>query len=70
MSVIAVPVGSFPIDFSESLLSRALHQLLLSLFLPIQDDGWSPSALARTTSWTVAYNHDLTQCAVVSLVMV
>jgi FMNH2-dependent dimethyl sulfone monooxygenase len=36
---------------------------LLGLFLPIQDGGWTPSTLPRTTSWTFDYNAALTRRA-------
>jgi len=37
--------------------------LMLGLFLPIQDGGWTPSTLPRTTTWTFDYNAALTQRA-------
>ncbi|MEH2549817.1 FMNH2-dependent dimethyl sulfone monooxygenase [Bradyrhizobium sp. AZCC 2262] len=53
-----------PADYADSPLSRALTQpLLLGLFLPIQNGGWSPSTLARTTDWSFDYNVALTQKA-------
>lgn len=53
-----------PTDFPESPLSRALRQpFLLGLFLPIQDGGWTPSTLPRTTTWTFDYNARLAQRA-------
>jgi len=49
------------IDDLRSPLSRVLRQpLLLGLFLPIQDGGWSPSTLPRSTTWTYDYNAALT----------
>ncbi|MGZ5899512.1 MAG: LLM class flavin-dependent oxidoreductase [Reyranella sp.] len=53
-----------PADFADSPLSRVLSQpFLLGLFLPIQDGGWTPSTLPRTTSWTFDYNAALTRRA-------
>lgn len=53
-----------PGDFPESPLSRILQQpLMLGLFLPIQNGGWTPSTLPRTTDWTFNYNAALTQTA-------
>lgn len=53
-----------PADFPESPLARVLQQpFLLGLFLPIQDGGWTPSTLPRTTSWTFDYNAALTRRA-------
>jgi dimethylsulfone monooxygenase len=53
-----------PADFADSPLSAALRQpLMLGLFLPIQDGGWSISTLARGTTWTFDYNARLTQQA-------
>ncbi|WP_454916449.1 LLM class flavin-dependent oxidoreductase [Xanthobacter sediminis] len=50
-----------PADYPDSPLAQALKQpLLLGLFLPIQDGGWSPSTLPRTTDWTFDYNKALT----------
>ncbi|MGR7997213.1 MULTISPECIES: LLM class flavin-dependent oxidoreductase [unclassified Xanthobacter] len=50
-----------PADYPDSPLSQALKQpLLLGLFLPIQNGGWSPSTLPRTTDWTFDYNKALT----------
>ena len=46
-----------PADFADSPLSAALRQpLMLGLFLPIQDGGWSISTLERGTTWTFDYN--------------
>jgi len=39
------------------------HRLLVGLFLPIQDGGWSPSTAPRGTTWTFPYNAALTQRA-------
>jgi FMNH2-dependent dimethyl sulfone monooxygenase len=45
-------------------LGRVLRQpLILGLFLPIQDGGWTPSTLPRTTTWTFDYNAALTRRA-------
>lgn len=53
-----------PGDDSASPLARVLRQpLMLGLFLPIQNGGWTPSTLPRTTSWTFEYNAALTQRA-------
>jgi len=53
-----------PADFPDSPLSAALRQpLMLGLFLPIQDGGWSISTLERGTTWTFDYNARLTQKA-------
>jgi FMNH2-dependent dimethyl sulfone monooxygenase len=50
-----------PSHFEDSPVARALRQpLLLGLFLPIQDGGWSPSTLPRSTTWTFDYNAALT----------
>ena len=53
-----------PADFPESPLARVLRQpFLLGLFLPIQDGGWTPSTLPRSTTWTFDYNAALTRQA-------
>lgn len=53
-----------PADHPDSPLSQALKQpLMLGLFLPIQNGGWSPSTLPRTTDWTFDYNAALTRKA-------
>src|SRR6185503_13183757 len=53
-----------PAQFPDSPLSRVLRQpLLMGLFLPIQDGGWTPSTLPRTTTWTFDYNAALTRQA-------
>jgi len=53
-----------PAEFRDSPLSRVLRQpFLLGLFLPIQDGGWTPSTLPRTTTWTFDYNAALTHRA-------
>ena len=53
-----------PCSFPASPLSRVLEQpFLLGLFLPIQDGGWTPSTLPRSTDWTFDYNKALTQRA-------
>ncbi len=49
-----------PADFPDSPLSRVLAQpLILGLFLPIQDGGWSASTAPRSTTWTFEYNKAL-----------
>jgi FMNH2-dependent dimethyl sulfone monooxygenase len=49
-----------PADHPGSPLSRVLEQpLILGLFLPVYDGGWSPSTAARTTTWTYEYNQAL-----------
>ena len=46
-----------PGDFPDSPLSRILQQpLMLGLFLPIQNGGWTPSRRAARTDWTFDYN--------------
>jgi dimethylsulfone monooxygenase len=56
--------GVSPADYADSPLARVLEQpLLLGLFLPIQNGGWSPSTLPRTTNWSFAYNAALTRQA-------
>lgn len=46
---------------SRGPLAHALRQpLLLGLFLPIQDGGWSISTLPRSTTWDFEYNKRLT----------
>jgi len=53
-----------PADHPDSPLSRVLRQpFLMGLFLPIQDGGWTPSTLPRTTTWTWDYNAALTRRA-------
>jgi len=53
-----------PGDFAESPLSQVMRQpLMLGLFLPIQNGGWTPSTLPRTTNWTFDYNASLTRRA-------
>ncbi len=53
-----------PSDFPASPLARVLQQpFLLGLFLPIQDGGWTPSTLPRTTTWTFDYNAALAKRA-------
>jgi FMNH2-dependent dimethyl sulfone monooxygenase len=43
-----------------SALERAKRQpLMLGLFLPIQDGGWTPSTAPRGTDWTFDYNAKL-----------
>jgi len=49
---------------ADSPLGRALEQpMLLGLFLPIHNGGWSISHHPRATDWTYAYNAKLTQQA-------
>jgi len=58
------PTLAGPADFAGSPLAQALRQpLMLGLFLPIQDGGWSISTLERGTTWTFDYNSRLTQQA-------
>lgn len=53
-----------PGNQAESPLSRALRQpFMVGLFLPIQNGGWTPSTLPRTTDWTFDYNASLTRRA-------
>ncbi|QGY01925.1 LLM class flavin-dependent oxidoreductase [Methylobacterium mesophilicum SR1.6/6] len=53
-----------PADFPDSPLAQVLRQpFLLGLFLPIQNGGWSPSTLPRTTDWSFDYNVALTRKA-------
>jgi FMNH2-dependent dimethyl sulfone monooxygenase len=53
-----------PADFPDSPLSRVLRQpLMLGLFLPVQDGGWSPSLAPRGTTWTFDYNAALVRQA-------
>ncbi|PLZ03703.1 LLM class flavin-dependent oxidoreductase [Burkholderia sp. WAC0059] len=48
----------------DSPLARAFGQpLMLGLFLPVYDGGWSPSAAPRTTTWTYPYNAALARRA-------
>jgi dimethylsulfone monooxygenase len=50
-----------PADFPGSPLARVMRQpMMLGLFLPIQNGGWSPSLLPRSTTWTFGYNAGLT----------
>jgi len=50
-----------PGRYADSPLSRVLRQpFMLGLFLPIQDGGWTPSTLPRTTDWTFDFNASLT----------
>jgi FMNH2-dependent dimethyl sulfone monooxygenase len=50
-----------PCDTADSPLSRVLRQpLIMGLFLPIQQGGWTPSTLPRTTDWQWDYNAALT----------
>ncbi len=49
---------------ADSALAGVLHQpLLLGLFLPVHNGGWSISTLPRGTDWTFAYNARLTRRA-------
>ena len=53
-----------PADFPASPLSKVLEQpFLVGLFLPIQDGGWTPSTLPRSTDWSFEYNKALAQRA-------
>ena len=55
------PPSSLP---ATSPLGQALTQpLLLGLFLPIHNGGWTMSTLPRATDWTFKYNARLTQRA-------
>ena len=36
------------------------HPLMLGLFLPIQNGGWTPSSASRGTDWGFDYNSKLT----------
>ncbi len=65
MNTVAIATSDVsPDEFPDSPLSRVLRQpLLLGLFLPIQDGGWTPSTLPRTTTWTFDYNAALTRRA-------
>jgi hypothetical protein len=50
-----------PADIEGSPLHEVLKQpFLLGLFLPLQNGGWSPSLLERTTDWRFDYNAALT----------
>jgi FMNH2-dependent dimethyl sulfone monooxygenase len=56
--------ASSPADFADSPFSRVLRQpLILGLFLPVQNGGWSASLLPRTTDWSFGYNAALTRRA-------
>ena len=62
----ARPAGqrTAPSDIAGSPLSRVLRQpLIMGLFLPIQQGGWTPSTLPRSTDWQWDYNAALTQRA-------
>ena len=53
-----------PANFPDSPLSRVLEQpFLMGLFLPIQDGGWTPSTLPRSTTWAFDYNAALAKRA-------
>ena len=53
-----------PTDFADSPLSRIARQpLMLGLFLPTQNGGFSQSLLPRGTRWDFEYNVRLTQQA-------
>ena len=53
-----------PGDDPASSLSQVLRQpFMVGLFLPIQNGGWTPSTLPRTTDWTFDYNAALTRRA-------
>lgn len=56
-----LPLSSLP---SHSPLGQTLAQpLLLGLFLPIHNGGWTMSTLPRGTDWTFDYNATLTKKA-------
>src|SRR5690606_6602869 len=56
-----LPLASLP---SHSPLGQTLEQpLLLGLFLPIHNGGWTMSTLPRGTDWTFDYNAALTKQA-------
>ncbi|SAK98816.1 luciferase-like monooxygenase [Caballeronia arationis] len=67
MSSIALPAfdgASSPADIPGSPLHAAFAQpLMLGLFLPIQNGGWSISTLPRSTDWRFDYNARLTRTA-------
>ncbi|MDR5829297.1 LLM class flavin-dependent oxidoreductase [Caballeronia sp. LP006] len=53
-----------PADIPGSALHGAFQQpLMLGLFLPIQNGGWSISTLPRSTDWRFDYNARLTKTA-------
>lgn len=51
------------VDRAAPLERAARHRLMLGLFLPLQDGGWSPSTSPRGTTWTFPYNAALVQRA-------
>lgn len=46
-------------DDRPPLERAARNRLMLGLFVPLQDGGWSPSTSPRTTTWTFPYNANL-----------
>lgn len=53
----SLPDVRSPSEFEDSPLSRVLRQpMILGLFLPTQNGGWSASAAPRSTTWTFDYN--------------
>jgi FMNH2-dependent dimethyl sulfone monooxygenase len=61
MDVLTQPTPSAAPDLTArdglSALQRAARQpLMLGLFLPIQNGGWTPSAAPRATDWSFSYN--------------
>lgn len=63
-TTVDAPAQPSPTDFPDSPLSQALQQpVLLGLFLPIHDGGWSSSTLPRGTNWSFDYNANLTRQA-------
>lgn len=48
------------IDGKTSLERAKSQPLMLGLFLPIQNGGWTPSTAPRGTDWTYDYNAELT----------
>jgi FMNH2-dependent dimethyl sulfone monooxygenase len=56
--------GALPALPEDSPLGQALKQpMLLGLFLPIHNGGWSMSTTPRATDWTFEYNARLTRQA-------
>ena len=48
-----------------SALQRAMRQpLMMGLFLPIQNGGWTPTTLPRSTTWTAAVSPALAGAAI------
>jgi FMNH2-dependent dimethyl sulfone monooxygenase len=48
---------------TDHLAGAERHRLMLGLFLPIQDGGWTPSTTPRSTDWRFDYNARLTRAA-------